>query len=80
MNLIVMEGGLTASNSWKSWPWNSKKYKQPYISFSFLQSNWRELFTKALLKALAECWDDNEELRSHLLLERKLSTLIISRS
>lgn len=38
LHLIVTEGGLTSGNSWRDWPWNRKKYKQPYISFSFLQS------------------------------------------
>ena len=31
-----------------------------------MQSKWRELFTKALLKALAECWDDNEKLITYI--------------
>ncbi len=66
VHLIVTEGGLTSRGSWKSWPWNRKKYNQPYISFSFLQSKWRELFTKALLKALDECWDDNEKLITYI--------------
>ena len=64
-HFIVTEGGLTASNTWRSWPWN-KKYKQPYISFPFLQSKWRELFSKALFAALGECWDNNPDLRNYV--------------
>jgi hypothetical protein len=66
VHLIVTEGGLTSRGSWKCWPWNRKKYNQPYISFSFLQSKWRELFTKGLLKGLDDCWDDNEALRCYI--------------
>jgi hypothetical protein len=65
-HFIVTEGGLTASNSWRSWPWNKNKYKQPYISFSFLQSNWRDLFSKALFAALEERWDNNADLRNYI--------------
>jgi hypothetical protein len=65
-HFIVTEGGLTASNSWRSWPWNKKKYKQPYISFSFLQSKWRELFSKALFTALEERWDNNPDIRNYI--------------
>jgi hypothetical protein len=66
VHLIVTEGGLTSGNRWQSWPWNRNKYQQPYISFPFLQSKWRELLTKALFSALADCWDNNAELRSHI--------------
>jgi len=68
-HFIVTEGGLTSDNKWQDWPWNREKYAQPYISFSFLQSKWRELFTKALFSALDKCWDENAGLRTHIFQE-----------
>jgi hypothetical protein len=65
-HLIVTEGGLTSSNTWRSWSWNKNKHRQPYISFSFLQSKWRELFIKALFSVLEECWDKNPDLRNYI--------------
>ena len=65
-HFIVTEGGLTSSNTWRSWPWNKKKHRQPYISFSFLQSTWRELFSQALFSALEQRWDQNPHLRDYI--------------
>jgi hypothetical protein len=65
-HFIVTEGGLTSHNSWQNWPWNKKKYNQPYISFSFLQSKWRELLSKALFTALDERWDNNADLQKYI--------------
>jgi len=66
LHIIVTEGGLTASNQWKDWPWNRKKYNQPYISFPFLQTKWRDLFSKAFFSQLDKCWDDNGPLREYI--------------
>ena len=66
VHLIVTEGGLTSNNNWKSRSWNRKKHKQPYISFSFLRSKWRELFCKALFSVLEETWDNNKDLRVYI--------------
>ncbi len=66
VHLIVTEGGLTSGNVWKYWPWNRKKHKHPYISFPFLQSKWRELFSAALFSSLEKCWDDNADLRDYI--------------
>ncbi len=65
-HFIVTEGGLTASNTWRSWPLNKQKYKHPYISFSFLQCKWREFFSKALFSELAKRWDNNFDLRNYV--------------
>jgi hypothetical protein len=65
-HFIVTEGGLTANNTWKSWPWNKKKHKQPYISFAFLQTMWRKLFVKALFSNLDKIWDQNSMLRNYI--------------
>ena len=66
VHLIVTEGGLTSGNAWKYWYWNRKKHKHPYISFSFLQSKWRELFSAALFSHLYECWADNKALCDYI--------------
>ncbi len=65
-HFIVTEGGLTRSNSWRSWPWNKKKHRQPYISFSFLPSQWREWFSQALFSVLEQRWDKNPHLRDYI--------------
>jgi len=65
-HFIVTEGGLTANNTWKSWPWNSKKHNQPYISFAFLQTMWRKLFVNALFSKLDKLWDQNSLLKDYI--------------
>jgi len=65
-HFIVTEGGLTANNSWKSYPWNKTKHQQPYISFAFLQTMWRKLFVKALFSNLDKVWDQNSMLRNYI--------------
>jgi len=62
---VVTEGGLTEDSRWKGW-YLGKGYKQPYISFKFLQERWRSKILLSLRHKLPLIWRENEAMREYI--------------
>ncbi|OYD15361.1 hypothetical protein CH333_05910 [candidate division WOR-3 bacterium JGI_Cruoil_03_44_89] len=62
---VVTEGGLTQDGKWRGW-YLGRGYKQPYISFKFLQERWRSKILLSLRHKLPLIWRKNEAMREYI--------------
>lgn len=65
VHFTCTEGGLTSRGKWKTWYWE-RGYKQPYISFKFLQERWRAKILLSLKRRLPSIWEEQESMREEI--------------